>query len=103
MSPATRKKLDNYPWPGNIRELQHAIERAVIMSESKILQPSDIFFPPREIRDEGLNMEQYNLEDIEKMAIRKALEKHDGNVSRAAEELGLTRTSLYRRLAKYGL
>lgn len=103
MSPATLKKLDNYRWPGNIRELQHAIERAVIMSDSKVLQPTDIFFPPRENAESGMHLDNYNLEDIEKMAIRKALEKNEGNVSKTAEELGLTRTSLYRRLTKYGL
>jgi len=101
--PATQKKLEKYHWPGNVRELQHAIERAVIMSESDALQPSDIFITSRERKEDGLVLDEYNLEDVEKMVIRKTLLKHDGNISQAAKELGLTRTSLYRRLEKYGL
>jgi len=101
--PATQKKMLKYHWPGNVRELQHAIERAVIMSDSDILQPDDFLIIPREKKEDGLVFDEYNLEDVEKMVIRKTLQKHDGNVSHAAKELGLTRTSLYRRLEKYGL
>lgn len=101
VNPATLKKLERYRWPGNVRELQHAIERAVIMSESKVLQPSDFFFPSQEIKGDKLVLENYNLEEAEKALIRKALIKHGGNISHAAKELGLTRTSLYRRLEKY--
>ncbi|MDH5468631.1 MAG: sigma-54-dependent Fis family transcriptional regulator, partial [Candidatus Aminicenantes bacterium] len=100
---ATLKKLEKYRWPGNVRELQHAIERAVIMSESKVLNPSDFFFPSPEIKEEKLALENYNLEEAERALIRKALSKHGGNISHAARELGLTRTALYRRLEKYGL
>ena len=100
---AALKKLEKYHWPGNVRELRHAIERAVIMSDSQVLQPSDFFFAAPEAREEGLVFEQYNLEEVEKTVIRKALSKHGGNVSQAAKELGLTRTSLYRRLERYGL
>lgn len=100
---ATIKKLEKYQWPGNVRELQHAIERAVIMTDSTVLNPSDIFFPTREVREDGLIFESYNLRQAEKMIIRKALDKHNGNITKAAEELGVTRTSLYRRLEKYGL
>jgi transcriptional regulator with PAS, ATPase and Fis domain len=99
----TLKKLKQYHWPGNVRELQHAIERAVIMSEHAELQPSDFLFPSSEVQEEKSSFEKYTIEDAEKMAIRKALKKHNGNISRAAKELGLTRTSLYRRLEKYGL
>lgn len=102
--PATMKKLENYGWPGNVRELQHAIERAVIMSDSRILQPSDFLLSFYDNRDEDrLALENYNLEEIEKLIIQKAISKHDGNISHAARELGLTRTSLYRRMEKYGL
>ncbi len=100
---ATIKKLEKYQWPGNVRELQHAIERAVIMTDSTVLNPSDIFFPTREVREDGLIFESYNLQQAEKMIIRKALDKHSGNITKAAQELGVTRTSLYRRLEKYGL
>jgi len=99
---ATLKRLERYHWPGNVRELQHAIERAVIMSDSEVLGPSDFFFSAPETK-EGLVFENYNLQEVEKTVIRKVLSKHGGNISQAARELGLTRTSLYRRLEKYGL
>jgi DNA-binding NtrC family response regulator len=103
VSPATLKRVEKYSWPGNVRELQHAIERAVIMSDSTALQPSDFFFPSIEAKEDALVFDDFNLEEIEKMVIRKALSKHGGNISHAAKELGLSRTSLYRRFEKYGL
>ena len=96
--------LKNYTWPGNIRELQHAIERAVIMHENGILQPLD--FPLSvsvPAAGDDIHFDDYNLEYVEKIVIRKAIEKHRGNLSRAARELGLTRSALYRRLEKHGL
>lgn len=99
----TLKKLEKYHWPGNVRELQHAIERAVIMSDSQVLQPSDFFFSSSETREDSLILEDYNLEEVEKTIIRKTIAKHGGNISYAAKELGLSRTSLYRRMEKYGL
>ena len=103
LSPATMKRLEKYHWPGNVRELQHAIERATIMSDSQILQPSDFFFPAHEAKGDALVFEDYNLEDIEKIIIHKAMSKYGGNITHAAKELGLSRASLYRRLEKYGL
>lgn len=100
---ATLNKLEKYHWPGNVRELQHVIERAVIMSDSTVLAPTDIFLPEREKREQGIVFDNFNLDEIEKTLIRKAIGKHAGNISRAAKELGLTRTSLYRRMEKYGL
>jgi len=97
------KKLERYCWPGNIRELIHTLERAIILTESRVLQPADFLFPDAEADDEGVIFDNYNLEDVEKLVIRKALKKHEGNVSHAARDLGLTRTSLYRRMEKYGL
>ena len=106
VSPSALKHMTAYRWPGNIRELEHMIERAIIMTESPLLQPEDFSFgvdlddgSPRD----GIGIDSYNLEDVERAVIRKALEKQDGNVSKAADELGLTRASLYRRLEKYGL
>jgi DNA-binding NtrC family response regulator len=96
-------KLQKYQWPGNIRELRHTLERAIILAESPVLQPTDFLFPESEKEVEGLVFDTYNLDDVEKTVIRKALKKHGGNVSHAAKELGLTRTSLYRRMEKYGL
>jgi DNA-binding NtrC family response regulator len=97
------KKLERYHWPGNIRELIHTLERAVILTEANVLQPIDFLFPEAEKEVEGVVFDNYNLEEVEKAVIRKALKKHEGNVSHAAKELGLTRTSLYRRMEKYGL
>jgi DNA-binding NtrC family response regulator len=103
ISASALKKLQRYHWPGNIRELIHTLERAVILSESKMLQPADFLFPEAGKDVEGVVFENYNLEEVEKTVIRKTLKKHDGNISHAAKELGLTRTSLYRRMEKYGL
>jgi two-component system, NtrC family, response regulator HydG len=84
--------------------LQHAIERAVIMSESNILEPHDFFIPQLEGPDsDSMISANMNLEETEKMLIRKVYDKHGGNISKAAKELGLTRASLYRRIEKYGL
>ncbi len=103
LSSATMKRLEKYHWPGNVRELQHALERAIIMSDTKVLQPSDFLFPTPEIKGDALTFDSYNLEEIEKLIIHKAVSKHRGNVTHAAKELGLSRASLYRRMEKYGL
>lgn len=97
-------RMHKHPWPGNIRELQHAIERAVILSNGNVLQPEDFNFTPAAQKDDSqLALEQYNLEEVEKLLIRKVLKKYNGNITQAASELGLTRSSLYRRLEKHGL
>ena len=96
-------KLQRYQWPGNVRELQHTIERAVILSERDIINPDDLHLNISDVSNSDLQLDDFNLENIEKMVIRKTISKHGGNLSRAAEELGLTRASLYRRLEKYGL
>ncbi|NND70148.1 MAG: sigma-54-dependent Fis family transcriptional regulator [Rhodothermales bacterium] len=104
--PAALRKLEKYAWPGNVRELQHMIERAIIMTDSNMLQPEDFLFAASmngDQQDSGFTFDSYNLEEVERLVIRRALAKEDGNISRAAEELGLTRASLYRRLEKYGL
>ncbi|MCK5207767.1 MAG: sigma-54-dependent Fis family transcriptional regulator [Cyclobacteriaceae bacterium] len=105
ISEAAMKILQKYNWPGNVRELQHAIERAVIMCNSQVLNPEDFFFSANTSRVEEtqVTLEDYHLEEVEKILIRKVLKKHDGNITQAANELGLTRSSLYRRLEKYGL
>jgi DNA-binding NtrC family response regulator len=96
-------KLEKYYWPGNIRELQHTIERVIIMSESEILQPGDFYFPSNDTKETDNEPENYHLEETEKLLIIKAVSKSGGNLTKAAKELGLTRASLYRRLEKYGL
>ena len=103
VSAAGMKKLLKYHWPGNVREIQHSIERAVILSDSQVIQPGDFYFNTPESSEDSMIFDNYNLEDVEKMVIRKAMSKYGGNISQAARELGLTRTSLYRRLGKYGL
>jgi transcriptional regulator with PAS, ATPase and Fis domain len=100
------KRMQKYHWPGNIRELQHSIERAVIMTTHSVLQPEDLFMQKQlapEKQEEMVSLDHLNIEDVEKILIRKALQKHNGHITRAAEELGLTRSSLYRRLERYGL
>lgn len=93
-------KLKKYPWPGNVRELQHSIERAVIMADSNSLQESDFLFSRKA---EPGTSDSLNLDEVEKSAVARALQLHNGNISKAANELGLTRASLYRRMEKYGL
>ncbi|MBL7862251.1 MAG: sigma-54-dependent Fis family transcriptional regulator [Cyclobacteriaceae bacterium] len=101
ISAEAMNKLKKYPWPGNVRELQHAIERAVIMADSATLQESDFLFSRKGI--DANTTDSLNLDEVEKAAVVKAIQLHNGNISKAAEELGLTRASLYRRMEKYGL
>jgi two-component system response regulator HydG len=96
-------KLLHYPFPGNVRELQYAIERAVIMSESNVLEPEDIIFSPLETPTVAEVEQDTNLGTLEKNTILKVIEKNNGNISKAAKELGITRTALYRRLSKYDI
>ncbi len=103
ISAPAKKKLSIYSWPGNVRELQHAIERAVIMAESSMLEPDDFILTSGRKKQMGLEFETYNLDDIENQIITKVLKQHQGNITKAAKDLGLTRTSLYRRMEKYGL
>ena len=104
ISEAAMSRMHKHPWPGNIRELQHALERAIILSGTSVLQPEDFNFTPSSGKEDGqLSLDQYNLEEVEKLLIRKVLKKYNGNITQAASELGLTRSSLYRRLEKYGL
>jgi two-component system response regulator HydG len=96
------KKLQKFDWPGNVRELQHAIERAVIMSDGRSLKAADFLFL-KGSEQEDQPGDEFNLDHLERWAIRNCLKKHGGNVTRAATELGLTRGALYRRMEKYGL
>ena len=96
-------KLNQYRWPGNVRELQHAIERALIMSESSRLEADDFILSSHARKSDELEIQTYNLDEIEKNVIMKVMKQNQGNISQAASELGLTRTSLYRRMEKYGL
>ncbi len=97
------EKLRNYYFPGNVRELQYALERAVIMADSDFLCKEDLVFSPIEKRDNTIGNNDLKLETIEKNTILKVIEKNNGNISKSAKELGITRTALYRRLNKYDL
>jgi DNA-binding NtrC family response regulator len=103
LSSSALKKLNQYHWPGNVREFQHVIERAVILSDSNQLTENDFQLQNKNPNSDSMELESYNLDEVEKKVIQKVLKEHHGNVSKAASELGLTRTSLYRRLEKYGL
>lgn len=103
ISPSSIKKLNIYTWPGNVRELQHALERAVIMCESTTLEPDDFFLTAPKKKGEDFELENFNLEEVEKKIILKVIKQYQGNITKAAKELGLTRTSLYRRMEKYEL
>ncbi|MGZ5287583.1 MAG: sigma-54-dependent transcriptional regulator, partial [Flavisolibacter sp.] len=97
-------KLLGYHYPGNVRELQYTIERAVIMAEETILTGSDIIFSPIESQVMAQQDDhQTNLSAVEKNTILRVIEKNNGNISKAAKELGITRTALYRRLSKYDI
>jgi DNA-binding NtrC family response regulator len=104
LSRGALKRLEAYRWPGNVRELRHAIERALIMSDAPTLDAQDFLLSADAGRAvDGLQLDDYNLENVEHRVIQAALDKHGGNVSRAARDLGITRASLYRRMEKYGL
>jgi len=96
-----RHALKQYPWPGNVRELQHVIERAVILTDKTKLHESDFMLRPQThfLPEE----ETFNLEELEVRTIREVLQRCSGNMTKAASLLGITRTSLYRRMEKYGL
>jgi DNA-binding NtrC family response regulator len=101
LSKEVLRKLQLYHWPGNVRELQHALERAVILSDSNELNWTDLI-PSHNIAQE-INPKALNLDEMEKTAVEKALKMHAGNISQAAQELGLSRAALYRRMEKYDL
>ena len=97
-----RKSLVRHSWPGNVRELQHCIERAVILSSGQSLEADALVQP--ESASVGRDFQDgMNLSELEKAAVTKAISMHNGNISKAAKELGLTRAALYRRMEKYGL
>jgi DNA-binding NtrC family response regulator len=98
---AASQMLSQYFWPGNVRELEHTLERAVLMCRGHEIQPGDLGLNLQ--RPQSQNLEELSLEAVEILLIRKALQRFDGNVSQAAEALGLSRGALYRRMEKYGL
>ncbi|GAA3973927.1 sigma-54 dependent transcriptional regulator [Hymenobacter antarcticus] len=108
LTPAAVHKLRQYGWPGNVRELQHAVERAIILGTGPVLRPEDFHFPNPASADKaavGLASAENGIPllEVEKNTILRAIERHQGNLTKAAKELGLTRTALYRRLDKHGI
>ena len=97
------KKLNTYHFPGNVRELQYTIERAVIMLDTEVLKANDLMFSPIESHAKTTKPKDLKLETVEKDTILKVIEINNGNISKSAKELGITRTALYRRLNKYDL
>jgi two-component system response regulator HydG len=97
---AATRKLKQYPWPGNVRELRHVVERLVIMSERGTLHLDDLPFSSTPAVQEPMIL---NLEALEKQAIQRAIALHQGNLSKAALSLGLSRTTLYRKMTRYEL
>jgi DNA-binding NtrC family response regulator len=93
--------LVEHPWPGNVRELDHAVERGVLMARGERIAVADLGLRPAE--ETGTRLEDMSLEDVECYLVKKTLARVDGNVSRAAEALGLSRSALYRRMQRYGL
>src|SRR6266567_2526870 len=101
LDPSALQALVQYSWPGNVRELEHTLERAVLMARTDQIHPADLGLGIQ--RPQSQNLEELSLESVESILIRKALQRFQGNVSQAAEALGLSRGALYRRMEKYGL
>ena len=98
---AARDRLMQHQFPGNVRELDHVIERAVLMAQGPQIKSGDLGLTIG--RDDGTRLEDMSLEEVEKFLIKKALARNDGNARKAAEALGLSRSAFYRRLQHYGL
>ena len=108
LTKAFEEKLMKHPFPGNVRELQYVLERAVIMADDTILDAENLIFSPiensaRENTAKSGTKAITNLDALEKTTILNVIEKNKGNISKSAKELGITRTALYRRLDKYDI
>jgi DNA-binding NtrC family response regulator len=101
--PDAMRTLLNYAWPGNVRELAHSVERATLLAESESIRAAELSLSGSGSGSAPQRLEDLSLEDLERLFVTKALERYEGNVSRAAEALGLSRSALYRRLEKHGL
>ena len=101
LEPAAMQALLSYSWPGNVREFDHAIERAVLMAAGETIGVADLVL--KTPRESASKLEEMSLEEVEGYLIKKTLARYGGNVSRAAESLGLSRSALYRRLERFGL
>ncbi len=100
-SPAAMQQMMQYPWPGNVREMEHAVERAVLLCRGEEIEPSNLAIAFS--RSSAQSIENMSIDEVEAMLIRKVLRRCENNISQAAEALGLSRAALYRRIEKYGL
>lgn len=100
-SSAALQQMMNYPWPGNVRELEHTIERSVLLCRGEEIEPSNLAVASQ--RSSGQSFENMSIDEVESLLIRKVLRRCEGNISQAAEALGLSRAALYRRIEKYGI
>ncbi len=100
-SPAAMQQMMQYPWPGNVRELEHAVERAVLLCRGDEIDPANLIITST--RTAAQSFDNMSIDEVEAMLVRKVLRRCDGNISQAAEALGLSRAALYRRIEKYGL
>jgi DNA-binding NtrC family response regulator len=100
-SPAAMQQMIQYPWPGNVRELEHTVERAVLLCRGEEIEPANLAIASG--KSSAPNFENMSIDEVEALLIRKVLRRCDGNISQAAEALGLSRAALYRRIEKYGL
>lgn len=100
-SSAAMQQMMQYQWPGNVRELEHAVERAVLLCRGEEIEPANLAVAPA--RASMQSFDNMSIDEVEALLIRKVLRRCDGNISQAAEALGLSRAALYRRIEKYGL
>ena len=100
-APAAIQQMMQYPWPGNVRELEHTVERAVLLCRGNEIEPANLAIAAA--KSSSQSYENMSIDEVEAMLIRKVMRRCDGNISQAAEALGLSRAALYRRIEKYGL
>jgi DNA-binding NtrC family response regulator len=98
---AAMQQMMQYPWPGNVRELEHTVERAVLLCRGEEIEPANLAIAAA--KSSSQSFENMSIDEVEALLIRKVLRRCDGNISQAAESLGLSRAALYRRIEKYGL
>jgi DNA-binding NtrC family response regulator len=100
-SPSAMQQMMQYPWPGNVRELEHAVERAVLLCRGDEIEPANLAFAAAKASPQSFD--NMSIDEVEAALIRKVMRRCDGNISQAADALGLSRAALYRRIEKYGL
>jgi transcriptional regulator of acetoin/glycerol metabolism len=95
------QQMMQYAWPGNVRELEHTVERAVLLCRGEEIEPANLAIAAT--RSSATSFENMSIDEVEALLVRKVLRRCDGNITQAAEALGLSRAALYRRIEKYGL